>query len=101
MRNHAPTTERINASEVRQQWGEILDRVYRKEARVVIEKSGIPVAVVVSTDDMERLARLEHERSKDFKVIDEMREAFKGVSEDEIERETDRAIAEVRRHRTG
>ena len=96
MPSRQPVTEQMNASEARQQWSELLDRVLRKEARVVVEKSGIPVAAVVSTDDLERLALLEQEREKDFKVIDELREAFKDVPEEEIEREADRAIEEAR-----
>jgi hypothetical protein len=63
---------------------------------VLVEKNGIPVAGIVSTADLERLARFDRERAEAFKVIDELREAFKDVPAEEIERETDRIVARVR-----
>jgi hypothetical protein len=39
---------------------------------------------------------LDEQREKAFEIIDRMREAFKDVPEDEIEREVEKAIAEVR-----
>jgi len=54
---------------------------------VLVEKSGIPVAAIISAEDFKRLARLEAERNRDFAILDEMREAFKDVPLEEIERE--------------
>lgn len=101
MRNRAPMTEKINASEARQQWSELLNKVFRNETRVVVEKSGIPVAALVSTDDLARLNRLDQQRREDFAVIDELRAAFQGVPAEEIEAEADRAIATSRAQRSG
>jgi hypothetical protein len=61
-----------------------------------VEKSGIPVAAIISTQDLERLTRLDEQRKKDFAIIDEIREAFRDVPPDEIEREVAQAIREVR-----
>jgi len=91
-----PMTQTIAASEARQQFSQLLNRVFRREMRVVIEKSGIPVAAIVSADDLQRLRRYEGQRKEDFAVLDRMREAFKDVPAAEIEREVTRAIAEVR-----
>ncbi len=55
-------------------------------------KSGIPVAALVSMDDLERLDRLDREREERFKIIDKVREAFRGVPEEEIQRETNRIL---------
>jgi prevent-host-death family protein len=66
----------IEASEVRQQFSKVLNEVFRGESRVVVEKSGIPVAAIISASDFKRLARLEAERNRDFAILDEMREAF-------------------------
>lgn len=97
MRTQTPVTETLNISEVRGHLNSLANRVYRREARIVVEKSGIPVAGIVSADDLRRLNQLDREREADFSVIDEMREAFKDVPEEEIERETDRALAQVHR----
>ena len=89
-------TEVIPASEARQQFSSVLNRVFHKEARVVVERSGIPVAAIVSADDLRRLHRLDAERAERFKVLDEIAAGFEGVSPEEIERETAKALAEVR-----
>jgi prevent-host-death family protein len=96
MRERNPMTQTIKASDVRQQWSDILNKVFRKETQVIVEKSGIPVAAIISTDDLARLQRLEAERNKDFALIDEMRAAFADVPEAELEQETTNALTDVR-----
>ncbi len=59
MREREPMTQTINASDARQHWSELLNKVFRKETRVIIEKSGIPVAAIISAEDLERLNRFE------------------------------------------
>src|SRR6266550_7186822 len=86
----------INVSETRAQLSDILNNVFRKETRVIVEKSGIPIAAIISTEDLERFTRLEAQRAERFKVLDEIRAAFKDVSPEEIEREVAKALAEVR-----
>jgi prevent-host-death family protein len=86
----------IKASEARQQFSQLLNEAFRKETRVLVEKSGIPVAAIISASDLKRLARLEAERNKDFAILDEMREAFKDVPPEEISREVSRALSQVR-----
>jgi prevent-host-death family protein len=86
----------MNATDARQQFASVINRVARKDARVLVEKSGIPVAGIVSADDLRRLDRLDREREEHFRVVDEMRAAFKGVSPEEIEREAERSITEAR-----
>lgn len=96
MREHYPMTQTMKISEVRGQLNNLVNQVYRKETRVVVEKSGIPVAGLVSVEDLRRLDQLDREREADFAVVDEVRTAFQGVPDEEIERETDRALAKVR-----
>jgi prevent-host-death family protein len=96
MSGRQPTTQTMKASEARQQFASVLNRVFRKEARVIVEKSGIPVAAIVSAEDLRRLDEFERERAKRFAIIDEVREAFRDVPPEEIERETDRILAEIR-----
>jgi prevent-host-death family protein len=94
-----PTTETMKISEVKQQLNRLVNRVYRHETRVMVEKSGIPVAGIVSAEDLRRLDRLDRERAERFKVLEEFGEAFKDVPADELEREVARALAEVRAER--
>lgn len=91
-----PPTERINVTEARRGWSGLLNRVFRRESRVVIEKSGIPVAAIIPYWEYEAYLRLRAKRMERFKVLDEMRDAFKDVPPEEIEREVAKAIAEVR-----
>jgi prevent-host-death family protein len=93
MREQHPMTQTMKISTVRAELNTLVNRVYRHETRVVVEKSGIPVAAIVSTDDLERLDQLDRERAERFAVVDEVRAAFAGVPEEEIERETDRILA--------
>ena len=90
------TTQTMKISEVKTQLNALVNRVYREEARVLVEKSGIPVAALVSIADLARLDRLDQERAERFKVLDAMRAAFEDVSPEETERETDRITAEIR-----
>ncbi len=85
------------ASEARQRLSGLLTEVYAQQARVIIERGGIPVAAVVSPDDLARLERAEAEQEARLKVLARMREPFKDVPAEEIEREVARAISEVRR----
>jgi len=96
MRERQPMTETINVSEVRQHLGQFLNKVFRRETRVLVEKSGIPVAAIVSTDDLKRLDQFDRERAERFTVLDEFAAGFSDQSPEEIERETANALAEVR-----
>jgi prevent-host-death family protein len=90
-------TKTIKASDARQQFSKVLNEVFRTKSRVIVEKSGIPVAAIIPAKDLERLSRLEAERNRDFAILDEMREAFKDVPAEEIEQEVAKALSEVRK----
>jgi prevent-host-death family protein len=94
-----PETETMNVSEARRQFSETLDRVRRREARVVVEKSGIPVGAMVSMADLERLKQADENRIRLFEVMDRISAGFDDLSEEEVEAEVERAIAEVEQER--
>src|SRR4051794_14366751 len=75
-------TQTINATDVRQHWSELLSEVFKEQKRLVVERSGVPVAAIISARDLERFQRMERERAADFAIIDELREAFKDVPDD-------------------
>ncbi len=89
-------TQTMKASEVRQQWSQLLNKVFRGQTRVVVEKSGIPVAAVISAEDLERFTQMEEQRGLDFAILDEIGEKFKNVPSQEIEQEVNKALAQVR-----
>jgi prevent-host-death family protein len=89
-------TQTINASTARQEWSKILNKVFREETRILVEKSGIPVAAIISAEDLKRLDRLEKERSDRFRVLDEIKASFRDIPESEIENEVDQALTRVR-----
>src|SRR5262245_55103002 len=66
MQANNPMTETMKASDARQQFSDVLNRVYRHEARVVVERSGIPVAAIVSAEDLARLRQYDEERAARF-----------------------------------
>lgn len=89
-------TQVMKASDVRAQWSQLLNKVFRDKARVVVEKSGIPVAAVIPAEDLQRFTQMEEQRERRFKALDKMRDAFKDVPSEEIDREVKRAISQVR-----
>ena len=96
MGKHQPETRSKKISDVKNSLSSLVNEVSRNETRVLVVKRGVPVAAIDSADDLARLDGLDRERAESFKVIDELREAFKDVPAEEIERETDRIIARIR-----
>ncbi|CAN5661177.1 hypothetical protein BH23CHL3_BH23CHL3_10510 [soil metagenome] len=94
-----PKTETNTITETRQNFSETLNRVYRGDARVVVEKSGIAVGVIVSPGDLEALQRIEDERRLTLEAFADARKAFEGVPHEEVEREIEKAIEEVEEER--
>jgi prevent-host-death family protein len=90
-------TQTMNASAVRDDWSEVLNKVYRRETRVVVEKSGIPVAGIVSADDLERLNQIDAQRREGVKILEASQAAFAGEPPERVEAEIKKAIAAVRR----
>ena len=100
MDEQGPVTRRMNVRQTRQELSQLLNKVYRQETRVVVEKSGIPVAAIVSVRDLERFNALEREQSEDFRALDRIGEAFAGVDPEELEAEVGRALERVRQRGT-
>jgi prevent-host-death family protein len=96
MAEREPTTQTIDVTEARQKWSQLINKVFRREARVIVEKSGIPVAAIISAQDLERFNRWEAKRARDLAVLEAMSEPFKDAPPEEIEREAAKALAEVR-----
>lgn len=94
-----PITETLNVTEARKQFSETLDRVRRRETRVVVEKSGIPVGAIVSMDDLQRLKNIDQNRMELLEAMREMQKNFVGIPPEEIEAEIEKALAEIKAER--
>ncbi len=91
-----PKTEVMKASEVRQHFSSVVNRVANEDARIIVEKNGAPVAAIVSTTDLQRLREIDADIAERKRIVERMRAPFRGVPPEEIEREAERAWAEVR-----
>ncbi len=96
LKKGSPTIATIKASDARVHFGEVLKRVHSGEARLVVEKGGIPVAAIVSMDDLETLSAVEGEvESLSREAIDRAL-ATAGAWKDE---DTDTMVSEIYRAR--
>lgn len=96
MAQTSPTIQTMGFTEARQQFSQLVNRVFRHEERVLIEKHGLPVAAIVSADDLRRLNELDSQRAERFAAMREISEAFADVPLDELEAQIARVIAEGR-----
>jgi len=94
-----PELESLSVSQARQHFSETLNRVYQDEVRVVVEKSGIPIAAIVPMS----VARMDEEKEEHrrglLEALKDAQEGFVGVSEVEAEREIAAALADIKRER--
>lgn len=91
-----PTTQTMTAVEARARFSQVLDDVCRRRTRVVVEKRGIPVAAVVSINDLEQLQLLAEQRSVAMAVLQQSWDAFKDVDPTTVEQEVAAAVAAAR-----
>lgn len=91
-----------NVTQTRSQFSETLDRVRRHEARVIVEKSGIPVGAIVSIEDLKVVEQAEEDRNQLLEVMARTSQGFEGIPQEELDREVlkaDAAVKEKRRQR--
>lgn len=82
-----------SAMTVRQRLGELLNEVQYRRRRVVITKSGKPVAALVDIGVFDRLRKLDEEFEH---LRGDLAEAFSGCSEAEVDALVDEAVEAVR-----
>jgi prevent-host-death family protein len=99
MGQYDPLRQTMKLSEVRQQFSPLVNAVFRGETRVIVEKNGLAVAALVPISDLKHMDELEAERKRDFAVVDELREMFRGLSEEEFEREMAKTLSLARKRR--
>jgi prevent-host-death family protein len=96
MAKNEQTIQTMTATDVRQHFASAINQVARHETEIIVEKSGVPVAAIVSIEDYRRLKDQDTRRAERFKIMDEVRAAFAEVPPEELEREAKKALDEVR-----
>ena len=72
-------TVTISAMNLREQIGDILNRVRYAGERFIVERRGKPVAAIVSVDELEHLERMELEREVEMMRLAKIAAAREGV----------------------
>lgn len=94
-----PVLDTMTVSQARQQFSETLNRVYRGEAQVVVEKSGIPVAAIVPMAVLRSAEEKEQHRRAFLRALKGAQKGFLDVSEEDAEREIANALEDIKRER--
>ncbi len=96
---HTPPTETVmKLTDTKQQLSQVINRVARGETRVVVEKSGLPVAVIISTEEYRKFMEREEAAARKalFDAFTTISRAFADVPDDELERELAKAQTQAR-----
>jgi class 3 adenylate cyclase len=91
-----PATQTMEASDAQQRWPVVLDDVSRRVSRVLVEREGVPVAAVVSFEDLVQLQRLAEQRQRGFDAMTRISQSFADVPVEDLEGEVAKVIAQVR-----
>ncbi|HWV34774.1 MAG TPA: type II toxin-antitoxin system prevent-host-death family antitoxin [Thermomicrobiales bacterium] len=92
----APVETRMKLSDTKQQFSKVINEVASGEARVVVEKSGLPVAAVISMDEYRQFLRSEEQRAEQWAALERISKAFADVPLEELEAEIDKAVQQAR-----
>jgi len=96
MAKNERTTQTMTATDARQHFANLINETARQGTRVIIEKSGAPVAAVVPIADLIRLKSLDEQNRDLSGRLDWISEPFRGVPAEEVEEETEKIMAELR-----
>lgn len=86
----------VPALEARTQFGQIMKEVQGGQARVLVEKSGVPMVGIISAQEFQRVIA---EREAKFEVVDRIRRRLPSVTDREIQRDVWEALKRARRRR--
>ena len=88
------TIETIPAVRARTHFGEIMKKSYKQGARFVVEKSGIPMVVILNAQDYIRMVEAGEER---FKILDRIKSKLPNLPEDVVREDVSRAVSNIRK----
>jgi prevent-host-death family protein len=87
----------MKLSDTKQQFSSVINRVAKGEANIIVEKSGLPVAVIVSMDEYQSSQAAAEARRARFDRIAQISKAFADVPTSELEEEIAKAVREARK----
>ena len=97
IKDRIDNTSTMKFTDARAHLSEIFNRVAKEDARIIVEKNGVPVGAIVSLRELERVEEVNRQIREDaLSALRVYSEAFKDVPEDELQREIDKAVSEVR-----
>lgn len=95
-----PVEKVLNVTETKQQFSKLINEVARGESHVLVEKSGAPVAAIISPRELAQYRTLkerdEMERARLHESFSEFSRRFADVPDDELERVLEEARREYR-----
>ena len=83
----------VNAVQARQQLGRLLEEVFYQSQRVIIERAGRPMAVLVP---LGQYRQWQEQRMAFFAMVDEVQQRTRDVPPDELEAVIAEAVAAAR-----
>jgi prevent-host-death family protein len=93
-RSNLALEKTISAWEARRKFGQILEQAFYKKDSFVVERSGRPMAVIVSVEDYHKWQRLAKERI--FIMLDQAWQRTQTVPREEIEADLEQALQTLR-----
>ncbi len=89
------TEETMKASEVRNNWSQVIKNVFTTNSLVILEKSCLTVGAIVGPQDLQILRAHREKIARRKKLLEGMWQKFEDVPEGEIEREIEKARIEI------
>jgi prevent-host-death family protein len=96
MSQRRPMTQVMTTSAASKVLPELVQKVSRRDVRVVVEQDGKPLAAIISAYDLARLAQLDARRAEEWQVFVEIHARNSDKDPEEVERDVAEAIAEMR-----
>jgi prevent-host-death family protein len=92
-RQQQPLRQTMKISDVKSRLSSVVNAVYRKETRILIERAGIPVAALISADDLARLDALDRAWDANTRAMERISAKFADIPTEELEERIDEIVA--------
>lgn len=86
----------IPAVKARIHFGDIMKRVFKNGERFIVEKSGIPMVIIINATEYTRFIE---EREERFKIIDRIKVKLPNIAAEEVEKDINETVKIIRKQR--
>ena len=94
-----PNETTMTLSDTKQHLSEVVNRVARGETRVIVQKSGLPVAAIISVEEYRRFKAHEQplraRRATVHEALGRFSDGLEGIPDEKLERELAQAQAQA------